>query len=478
MKRFLPRTLFARMVLVLLGGLIAAQFLSFAVHWRERGEFMMRTAGLHSAERVADIIKLLDATPAAERLRIVGVLNSPPFRIRLGAAEETVESDAELTGEAAQYEALLKEALGGDYPLKVSVTAARRRGGPGPGYGMMYGGRAGEGGMPGAGNNGMRGFTMLSFVVQTQLRDATAVTLDARRPQDSADWPLRMLISLVVLLAVVFAVTLVAARWVTRPLKTLAAAAEDLGNDLNRPPLDEGGPLEVSRAARAFNAMQAKLAALISDRTRIFSAMSHDLKTPITRLRLRTEMLDDAALRDKFAQDLKEMEEMVGAALDFMRGLDSSEPAQPVDIMALIESIVRDAREVGGDVRIEGAARASFTGHPQSLKRCLTNLVDNAVKYGTGATIAVEDGVQALSICVRDAGPGLAEAELERVFEPFYRVEASRNRATGGSGLGLTIARNIARAHGGDVVLRNRASGGLAAELTLPRRNQVLAALS
>jgi len=129
-------------------------------------------------------------------------------------------------------------------------------------------------------------------------------------------------------------------------------------------------------------------------------------------------------------------------------------------------------------VRIEGAARASFTGHPQSLKRCMTNLVDNAVKYGAGATIAVEDGVQALSICVRDAGPGLAEAELERVFEPFYRVEASRNRATGGSGLGLTIARNIARVHGGDVVLRNRASGGLAAELTLPRRNQVLAALS
>ena len=287
-----------------------------------------------------------------------------------------------------------------------------------------------------------------------------------------------MLISLVVLLAVVFAVTLVAARWVTRPLKTLAAAAEDLGNDLNRPPLDEGGPLEVSRAARAFIAMQAKLAALISDRTRIFSAMSHDLKTPITRLRLRTEMLDDAALRDKFAQDLKEMEEMVGAALDFMRGLDSSEPAQPVDIAALLESIASDAREVGGDVRVEGAARAPFTGHPQSLKRCLTNLVDNAVKYGAGATIAVEDGAQALSICVRDAGPGLAEAELERVFEPFYRVEASRNRATGGSGLGLTIARNIARAHGGDVVLRNRASGGLVAELTLPRRNQVLAELS
>ena len=216
--------------------------------------------------------------------------------------------------------------------------------------------------------------------------------------------------------------------------------------------------------------MQSKLAALISDRTRIFSAMSHDLKTPITRLRLRTELLDDAALREKFAHDLLEMEAMVAAALDFMRGVDTQEEAQPIDMVALIESIAADAREVGGDVRIEGAARAPYPGHPQSLKRCLTNLVGNAVNYGKSATIAVGDGTRELRICVRDEGAGIAEAELERVFEPFYRVEASRNRATGGSGLGLTIARNIARAHGGDLVLRNCSEGGLEAELTLPRR--------
>jgi signal transduction histidine kinase len=139
-------------------------------------------------------------------------------------------------------------------------------------------------------------------------------------------------------------------------------------------------------------------------------------------------------------------------------------------MMALIESIAADAREVGGDVRIEGAARVPYPGHPQSLKRALTNLIDNAAKYGKSATITVEDGAQTLRICVRDKGTGIPEAELERVFEPFYRMEASRNRATGGSGLGLTIARNIARAHGGDLRLRNRAEGGLEAELTLPRR--------
>jgi signal transduction histidine kinase len=279
-----------------------------------------------------------------------------------------------------------------------------------------------------------------------------------------------LLLSLGVLLAVVIAVTLLAVRWVTKPLDTLAAAAQSLGEDINRPPLDERGPLEVGRAARAFNAMQQKLSKFISDRTRIFAAMSHDLKTPITRLRLRAEMLDDADLRAKFVKDLEEMEAMVGSALDFMRGVDQKSPAQPVDVMALLESLQADAREIGSDVAIEGAVEAPYRGHAQTLKRCVGNLIDNAVKYGKRATLVVADTPAELTITARDAGPGIPEAELERVFEPFYRLDASRNRATGGSGLGLTIARNIARAHGGEVVLRNRAGGGLEAVLTLPRR--------
>jgi signal transduction histidine kinase len=176
-------------------------------------------------------------------------------------------------------------------------------------------------------------------------------------------------------------------------------------------------------------------------------------------------------LRAKFVNDLQEMDAMVSAALDFMRGVDQQGPVQPVDIMALLESLQADAREVGGDVRIEGAAQASFRGHAQTLKRCLGNLVDNAVNYGQRATIMIADAPDELTIVVRDDGPGIPESELERVFEPFYRIEVSRNRATGGSGLGLTIARNIARAHGGELSLRNRPEGGLDAVLTLPRRN-------
>jgi signal transduction histidine kinase len=316
----------------------------------------------------------------------------------------------------------------------------------------------------------MRRFAGVSFVVQTRLHDGTLITFDSRQPLESVNWPYRLMLSLAVLLAAVIALTLFAVRWVTRPLKTLAAAAQSLGEDINRPPLDETGPLEVSAAARAFNTMQHKLAKFIADRTRIFTAMSHDLKTPITRLRLRAELLDDAELRAKFVRDLQEMEAMVSAALDFMRGVDQHEPAQPVDIMALLESLQADARETGGDVTIEGAVQSAYRGHAQTLKRCLANLIDNAVKYGQRATVAIADSAAELVISVRDDGPGIPEAELERVFEPFHRLEGSRNRATGGTGLGLTIARNIVEAHGGSLVLHNRPGGGLEAVLTLPRR--------
>jgi signal transduction histidine kinase len=475
--RLLPRSLFARMVLVLLAGLIAAQLLSFAVHWRERGEFMTRSMGMRSAARITDIIELLDSIQPAERAKIVNVFSSPPLRISLDEPALVPQvGDTEKEDQVAQFTAALKRSLGDGIPLVVQVSDAPSRPGYGKGPPMRSnrarpGTEAGEAGPGEAGviGQGMRRFGV-SFIVQARLNDGALITFNARQPQESVVWPYQLLLSLGILLAVVIAVTLLAVRWVTRPLDTLAAAAQSLGEDINRPPLDEGGPLEVGRAARAFNAMQQKLSKFISDRTRIFAAMSHDLKTPITRLRLRAELLDDAELRAKFVKDLEEMEAMVSAALDFMRGVDQQAPAQPVDVMALLESLQADAREIGSDVAIEGAVEAPYRGHAQTLKRCIGNLIDNAVKYGKRATLVVANTPAGLTITVRDEGPGIPEAELERVFEPFYRLDASRNRATGGNGLGLTIARNIARAHGGEVVLHNRPGGGLEAVLTLPRR--------
>jgi signal transduction histidine kinase len=308
-----------------------------------------------------------------------------------------------------------------------------------------------------------------SFMAQVRLRDGTLVTFDSRQPAQTEGWPYRLLLSLAVLLVAVIAVSLVAVRWATRPLNSLADAADELGGNINRPPMEEKGPTEVIRAARAFNTMQARLAGYIRDRTRVLAAMSHDLKTPITRLRLRSELLDDPQLRAKFTGDLEEMESMVGATLDFLRGMENSESVQPVDLMALLESLQADMAETGGPVRVEGNARAPFPGRPQALKRCLANLLENAVKYGKSARAIVDDDDARLEIRIQDEGPGLTQAELEKVFEPFYRVEGSRSRETGGTGLGLTIAKSVAEAHGGSLVLRNRPKGGLEAALVLPR---------
>jgi signal transduction histidine kinase len=261
----------------------------------------------------------------------------------------------------------------------------------------------------------------------------------------------------------------VAVRWVTRPLHDLAEAANELGADLSRPPLTESGPREVRYAARAFNSMQERLSRYVRTRTAILTAMSHDLKTPITRLRLRAELLDQPEVREKFIRDLSEMEGMVSTTLGYMRGLDDREAVRPVDVASLLAALQADAEELGHKVLVRGEAHSPFPGKPEGLKRCLQNLLDNALRYAQDAELAVEDNAKALTLYVRDRGPGIPADQLDQVFEPFFRLESSRNRGTGGTGLGLSIARNIAQSMGGEISLRNREDGGLEATLTLPR---------
>jgi signal transduction histidine kinase len=186
-------------------------------------------------------------------------------------------------------------------------------------------------------------------------------------------------------------------------------------------------------------------------------------------LRLRSELLDDERLRSRFTADLEEMESMVGATLDFMRGVGTEEPVKPVDVMAMLESLQADMRETGGQVALEGAARGPYPARVRALKRCLINVLDNAIKYGRSAVITVMDDSKRLEIRIRDQGSGIPQSDLEKVFEPFYRVEGSRSRETGGTGLGLTIARSVAESHGGQLALRNHPEGGLEVILTLPR---------
>ena len=282
--------------------------------------------------------------------------------------------------------------------------------------------------------------------------------------------PPRLLINLALLVAVLIAALYVAALGITRPLSRLAGAADTIGRGARAPPVPEKGARELRNAARAFNSMQERLHRYLDSRTSVLAAMSHDLKTPLTRLRLQVEtLIDDPALRERLGHELDEMEDMVRGALALFRGLDDQERVEPIDVNALVEAVRRGFVEMGREVSVSGHAAAPLPGRPQALKRCLTNLVSNAVNFGDDARIEVHDGA-ALRIVVSDAGPGIPPHALERVFEPFYRLESSRNRDTGGTGLGLSIARDVAQAHGGTLSLRNRPQGGLEAELCFPRR--------
>lgn len=281
---------------------------------------------------------------------------------------------------------------------------------------------------------------------------------------------LGLFLGLAVLAALLFAAVV---RRLIAPIVTLTAAAEALGRDVDAPPLPEAGPRETAAAAVAFNRMAARIRRFVQDRTFLLTAIGHDLRTPITRLKLRAEFLDDDEMRRKILADLDEMEAMIAATLIFGRDAAASEQATTLDLVALIRTVLDEAADaapaVAERLTYAGPERLPLVARPIALKRALGNLIANAVKYGDGAAVRLrppEGGMAVIEI--EDRGPGVADPDIERIFQPFQRLEASRNRETGGAGLGLPIARNILRAHGGDVILTNRPIGGLRATVSLP----------
>jgi signal transduction histidine kinase len=247
-----------------------------------------------------------------------------------------------------------------------------------------------------------------------------------------------------------------------------ATAAQRLGIELNAAPLPETGTGEVRRAARAFNTMQSRLKRFIQDRTQMLAAISHDLRTPITRMRLRAEFVEDDEQRTKMLTDLDEMEAMIKATMEFARDDSANEPAEEIDVATGLAALVADETAIGHDVTYSGPDSLKLTARPLGLKRALTNLIENAVKYGGSAEITLGREGDYAEILVEDSGPGIPDSDKEHVFTPFFRLETSRSRDTGGTGLGMTIARNAIRSMGGDVVLLDRPGGGLRVRVTLP----------
>lgn len=289
-------------------------------------------------------------------------------------------------------------------------------------------------------------------------------------PAPPDKWGRPFLISLTVTAVLIIAVVILIVRKLTAPLRELESASRKLGRGEAIAPLKEEGPTEIRGTISAFNAMQERLMRFVQDRTRMLAAVSHDLRTPITTLRLRTEFIDDDEMREKLQETLEEMQAMTDAVLAFAREDASKEETRDVNLAALMSSMAEDYQELGKNVTFEGPDNLTFSCRQVSLKRALRNLTENALRYAGSASLTLQATPRHIEIKVSDDGPGIPAEKLEEVFAPFFRVEGSRNLETGGVGLGLSITRTIIRSHGGDVTLRNRKKGGLEAAITLPRK--------
>ncbi len=478
MTRFLPKSLFGQTLLILLLGLVVSHAIGAWIYAGAREQAVRAIGGFAAAQRVANLSRLVEDAPADWRPRIVAALSDPTFRVAL-ATQPPAHLPADADGAAKVIEDYVRRQLPDRPDRQVRAAVLEPTGAPGgvP-FGPPFDHRPPPGPMGGMGMGGMGGMmhqmmgpafgVWRGLQVAVKLSDGQWLSFATSLPQGAPSVSWQFIISMALMGVIVIAVSVWAVRRVTAPLGMLSAAADRLGRDVTTEPLAETGTREMQQATRAFNRMQERLRRLIESRTQMLAALSHDLRTPLTLLRLRAEEVDDADERDKMLATIAEMDEMIGTTLAFARDEVRAEPRRRVDVAALLASVVDDMADAGLPVTMAPAAPLTHECQPGALKRAISNLLDNAVKYGKRAQAAITSTAKTIEITIDDDGPGIPEAELPRVFQPFYRVEELRNRDTGGTGLGLAIAQSIVQAHGGELTLANRPGGGLRASITLP----------
>lgn len=455
MKRLIPESLAARTLLVLLVGLTVSHVASVAMYLTDRTSALLFTGGEHIGERIATVDRLVRSASADERARIVELADDSELHVAWSP-----DSFIDELGDRGWPASVLRNALIGH----IAVSGDRN-------MRILYSDEK----LPTAWQKhvqAQRPNEPFGETIAVALRLGDGTWLNFIAPVRAPDpfWSFRFILSMIVMLAAVAIFSALVVRHLTRPLAIFARAAERLGKDVKAPPLPEAGPTEVRRAARAFNGMQARIRRFLEDRTQMVAAISHDLGTPITRLRLRAEFIEDEDQRRKMLADLEDMERMVKAALSFTRDDASCEPRSSVDLRTLLQRVCDDASDSGHEVALTTPDNAvPFACRPAALRRALTNLVENAAIYGQRARVSLQNAAQEAIITIDDDGPGIPEELREEAFKPFGRLEASRSRETGGTGLGLTVARTIVRAHGGEIALINRSGGGLRVEVKLPK---------
>ena len=439
----------ARIFIILALGTIVSATLVMAFASYERRDLESHMRMVHSAERIEQIILMLNAVPKASRAALTHVAEKNGIKIDLSNST-TLEGkfpDSEFSG-------VLRRTLGEDRPVTMIE-------------------RSNQDCLP-----------IKSELVQinpssrhcqtifTTLSDGSPIRLDIRHhDRNSMPFQGNFIRTLLLFLLAIVLISLLVAHMATKPLRRLAQAAHDLGRNIEHPPLPvNSGSTEVKQASIAFNSMQSNIRNHIQERTYMLAAIAHDLQTPLTRLRLRLEKVADEDLRARLVADLSATLDMVKEGLDFARSTNTEEPFELVDIDSLIEAICNDATDAGAEVTFSGKLGKPILACPHILRRCINNLLDNAIKYGGSAHVTLHQEGNKAIVTIVDGGPGIPEAQLEAVFQPFKRIEGSRSRNSGGTGLGLTIARIIAEKHHGSIKLSNMAmlELGLIAKLELP----------
>lgn len=468
--RIWPDTLVRRTIIVVTVAVVASNLVALVLFSSERLGLVTGDRIRLVAERVSAALEIVEDAAPADRRALIRTLRSPGLRLSW-SPQPWVDTEKEDARARTLRRTLTSQFTVDDKPaVKLRILELgearrwlqERRGDGAPWRGPHHRG------------NGMPPDAAIELLAgSVALKDGSWLNFAAVLPRLQPLWTSTFALIALLTTAAAVAASVWAVRRASQPLSTFAAAAERLGVDVDAPPIMVAGPREVRTAAQAFNEMQARLQRFVRDRTQMLAAISHDLRTPLTRMRLRAELIDVPDDRDKMIADIEEMEAMIAAALSFIRDEVTEEPQKPFDLAALLESVCSDARDGGADVQYEGPQRIPFFGRVLALKRAIANLVDNAVNYGRAARVTATERGGTIAIAVDDEGPGVPETELERVFEPFTRLERSRSRQTGGVGLGLTVVRSVIRAHGGDVTLVNRpadSSGvsGLRAIVSLP----------
>jgi signal transduction histidine kinase len=468
MIRLLSRSLATQFIGLTLAALVISQALTFVISLQEhtkkydaavKAEFFSRASSmtrllgslppdlrqqaLHASETRDLRYWFTDREPTdanAWRLQALVELSRPLENLGRNGSSKTKLPDAEDIASANVNE--------GWYPARPYLWPL-----PQPAYSLLF-----------AGNRG--------YGMRAQLDNGSWLNAAFYQREKGSLWTTQSLTSLGLTAAILALIGVFIARRIARPLRNLAISAEALGRGENLPPLPDEGPDEIRRTAESFNKMQTRLHRFVEDRTKMLAAIGHDLRTPLTSLRLRAELVTDADMRSKMLSTIEELQAMTEAAIAFARGESTEEETRTIELEALIDSICDDQADLGHPVTFVEGDRMNYRCRPAGLRRAVRNLVENAVRYGGEANVRIRHNASTIDIVVEDRGPGIPDEMAEKVFSPFVRLETSRNRDTGGIGLGLSIARAVARQHGGDISFINSESG-MQAILSLPRDGSV-----